>query len=124
MENQNQEKSARDVQDEIISIGDFAKLKIKVGEILSAEKVPEADKLIKFMVDLGEESPRQILSGIAEHYPDPSVLVGKKVPVLANLAPRVIRGYESAGMILYAVSKDSLTTLSPSADIPNGTEIK
>lgn len=117
------------MSEEKISIEDFAKLKIRVGTILSAEKVPDADKLVKFRVDLGEGEPRQILSGIAIYYPDPSVLVGKQVPVIANLAPRVIRGHESRGMILYAVGLSSqgenfLTTLSPASDVPSGTEIK
>ena len=112
------------MNEEKISIEDFAKLKIKVGTILSAEKIPDADRLIKFSVDLGEESPRQILSGIAIHYPDPSVLVGKQVPVIANLAPRVILGHESQGMILYAVGENFLTTISPASLAENGTEIK
>lgn len=114
---------------EKISIEDFAKLNIKIGKILSAEKVPEADKLIKFMVDIGEESPRQILSGIAVHYPDPSVLIGKSVPVIVNLAPRTIRGLESNGMILYVVNPSSqgentLTTLEPGSDMLPGTPVK
>lgn len=109
----------------VISIDDFAKLKIKIGKILSAEKVPEADKLIKFMIDLGEGSPRQILSGIAMHYPDPSVLVGKQVPVLSNLAPRMIRGHESQGMILYAVGEgEHFTTVEPAKEVPAGTPLK
>jgi len=113
------------VSEEKISIEDFAKLKIKIGKILSAEKVPEADKLIKFMIDLGEGTPRQILSGIAMHYPDPSVLVGKSVPVLSNLAPRVIRGHESQGMILYAVGEgEHFTTVEPAKEIPVGTPLK
>lgn len=109
----------------MVSIDDFVKLKIKIGKILFAEKVPEADKLIKFMVDLGEESPRQILSGIAMHYSDPSVLIGKQVPVLTNLAPRMIRGYESQGMILYAVGEgEHFTTVEPAKEVPTGTPIK
>lgn len=118
------------MNEEKISIEDFAKLSIKIGKILSAEKIPEADKLIKFMVDLGEETPRQILSGIATHYPDPSVLVGKQVPVLSNLAPRIIRGYESQGMILYAVGLpgqgegEHFTTVEPAKEVPPGTPLK
>lgn len=111
--------------EEKISIEDFAKLKIKIGKILSAEKVPEADKLIKLMIDIGEETPRQILSGIAMHYPDPSVLVGKQVPVLSNLAPRMIRGHESQGMILYAVGEgEYFTTVEPAKEVPVGTPLK
>jgi methionine--tRNA ligase beta chain len=109
---------------EKISIEDFAKLNIKIGKILSAEKVPDADKLLKLMIDVGEEAPRQILSGIAMHYPDPSVLVGKQVPVLTNLAPRTLRGYESNGMVLYAVGEEILTTVEPPREVPPGTPLK
>lgn len=119
-----EENKKLEEQKETISIDDFAKLKIKIGKIISAEKIPEADKLIKLMVDVGEETPRQILSGIAMHYPDPSVLVGKQVPVLSNLAPRVIRGHESQGMILYAVSENALTTLEPGDIVLPGTPVK
>ena len=90
----------------MISIDDFKKLEIKIGEIKSAEKVADADKLLKLSVDMGEESPRQIISGIAVFFPDPSALVGKKCAFVANLEPRTIRGLESQGMIL-AVSGDS-----------------
>lgn len=135
----------------MITFDEFKKAEIKIGTILSAEKVPEADKLIKLMIDLGpkqvpavaiiapegetepvvsEEVPttvqdiRQILSGIAEHYSDPSVLVGKQVPVLANLPTRTIRGYESQGMVLYAVGEGFLTTVGPDREIPPGTPVQ
>jgi len=65
----------------MITFDEFKKAEIKIGTILSAEKVPEADRLLKLMINIGEENPRQILSGIAEYYPDPAVLVGKQVPV-------------------------------------------
>jgi methionyl-tRNA synthetase len=107
-----------------ITYDDFAKLDIKVGRILSAEKVPDADKLIKFSVDVGEETPRTIISGIAEYFPDPEVLVGKSVPVLVNLAPRTIRGVESQGMILYVVGEGFLTTLEPGSGTAPGTSVK
>lgn len=111
--------------EEKIAIDDFAKIKIKIGKILSAEKVPDADKLIKFSIDVGEESPRQILSGIAMHYPDPAVLVGKHIPVIVNLAPRMIRGLESNGMVLYAVGEgEHFTTLEPAKEVPPGTPVK
>lgn len=108
----------------MINIDDFKKCDIRIGTILSAEKVPEADKLVKLSVDLGEEAPRQIISGIAPHYPDPAVLVGWQVPVLANLAPRMIRGLESNGMILYAVEELILTAVSPEEKVPNGTPLR
>lgn len=108
----------------MITFDEFKKAEIKIGTILSAEKVPEADRLLKLMINLGEEKPRQILSGIAEYYPDPAVLVGKQVPVLANLPPRTIRGIESQGMVLYAVGAEMLTTVEPGQTVPNGTMVQ
>ncbi len=108
----------------MITFDEFKKAEIKIGTIISVEKVPDADRLLKLMIDIGEEVPRQILSGIAEHYPDPSVLVGKQVPVLANLPTRTIRGFESQGMVLYAVGDGFLTTVEPSREIPPGTPIQ
>ena len=107
-----------------ITFDEFKKAEIKIGTILSAEKVPDADKLLRLMINLGEETPRQILSGIAMHYSDPNMLVGKQVPVLANLPTRTIRGLESQGMVLYVVGDDFLTTLEPSREIPPGTPIQ
>src|ERR1700761_2105001 len=108
-----------------ITIEDFKKVHLAVGKILSAEKVPETDKLLKLMVDLGEEAPRQILSGISLYFPDCSVLVGKKCMFVANLEPRVIRGLESNGMIV-AVSTDDgkFSLFEPNSEIPAGTHAK
>lgn len=111
----------------MITYDDFVKLDIKIGKIISAEKVPDADKLIQFSVDVGEEKPRVIVSGIAEHFPEPEVLIGKSVPVLTNLAPRTIHGVESQGMILYVVGDPpagGLTTLEPGVETTPGTPIK
>jgi len=107
-----------------ITFDEFKKAEIKIGTILSAEKVPDADKLIKLMINIGEDVPRQILSGIALHYEEPAVLVGKQVPVLANLPTRTIRGIESQGMVLYAVGEGFLTTMEPSREIPPGTNVQ
>jgi len=107
-----------------ITIDDFKKVEIKIGQILTAEKVEGADKLIKFTIDFKEEAPRQILSGIAMYYPDPSVLVGKKFPFVTNLAPRMLRGLESNGMILAASDAEGkFALLEPSADILPGTKL-
>ncbi len=84
-----------------ITVEDFSKLDIRIGTILSAERVPETDKLIKFEIDFGSEK-RQIIGGFAPSYPDPAALVGTQVPVLVNLEPRTMRGFESQGMILAA----------------------
>jgi methionyl-tRNA synthetase len=109
----------------MIIFEDFQKLEIKIGEILEAEAVPEADRLLKFKVDLGEGDIRIIISGVREHYPDPAVLIGRQVPVLVNLAPRMIKGIESQGMILYAVGEgENFTTLEPSKKIPPGTIVR
>ena len=91
-----------DSEDEqFITIDDFAKVELRVGEIKVAERVPKADKLLRFEVDLGEEKPRQILAGLAEYY-EPEKLIGRKVVVVANLKPRKMRGLESQGMICAA----------------------
>ncbi len=85
---------------EQISYDDFRRVDIRVGTILSAEKIEKADKLFKLMVDLGDAEPRQIVSGIAPYFADPQSLVGKQACFVANLEPRDIRGYISNGMIL------------------------
>ncbi len=108
----------------MIQYDDFAKLEIKIGEILSVEVVPDADKLLKLMVDFGEEAPRQILSGIREYFEDPQALVGRKCPFVTNLEPRTIRGFESQGMILAGSNEGVLALLHPHQDVPNGTRIK
>ena len=91
----------------MISYEDFKKLEIKIGKIISAEKIPDTDKLLLLKADFAEESPRQIVSGIAEHFPDPASLIGVKCAFAANLEPRIIRGYESGGMILAVGGGDS-----------------
>ena len=108
----------------MINFEDFTKLDIRIGTITSAEKVQEADRLLCLIVNLGEEAERQIVSGIAEYFPEPEVLVGRQVPVLMNLESRMIRGVESQGMILYTVGEESLTTLSPAEKVENGTPVK
>ncbi|MEK7113703.1 MAG: hypothetical protein AAB873_02650 [Patescibacteria group bacterium] len=109
----------------MITIEDFKKVEIAVGEILSAEKVLDTDKLLKLSVDLGEESPRQIISGIALYFPDESFLVGKKCMFVTNLEPRVIKGLESQGMLLAVSTEDGkFSMLLPDKDIPTGTRAK
>jgi methionyl-tRNA synthetase len=85
---------------EKITIDDFAKVELRVAQIKVAERVPKADKLLRLEVDLGYET-RQILAGIAEAY-EPESLIGRKVVIVANLAPRKLRGYESNGMVVAA----------------------
>jgi methionyl-tRNA synthetase len=109
----------------MITLEDFKKVELVVGEILAAEKVPETDKLLKLSVDLGEPTPRQIVSGISLYFPDCSVLVGKKCMFVANLEPRTIRGIESQGMILAVSTEGGLfSLLEPNSEIPAGTRAK
>jgi methionyl-tRNA synthetase len=107
-----------------ITIDDFTKVELKVGLVQSAERVEKADKLLKLLVDMGDEV-RQVLSGIAQWY-TPEEMVGRKVVVVTNLAPRKMRGIESNGMILAASSgpdtKPVLCTFAE--DIPVGSKIK
>ena len=103
---------------ETIQYDDFAKLDLKVGTITAAEKVPKADKLLKLEVDLDFEK-RTIVSGIALHFA-PESIVGKQVVVVANLAPRKMRGIESNGMILMAESEGKLVFVNPDEAVKNG----
>lgn len=110
---------------EVITIDDFVKVELRVATVLEAEKVPKTDKLLKLIVDVGEPQPRQILAGIAQHY-SPEGVVGRKIIVVANLAPRKLRGLESNGMLLAAsVGEDGKPVLATFAeDVPNGTRLK
>lgn len=108
---------------EDISYEDFDKIDLRVGKILQAERVPKADKLLKLTVDLGFEK-RTILSGIAAYY-QPEELIGKSVTVVANLAPRKIRGIESQGMLLMAGNDiDKLYSVGPEQEIEPGSIVK
>ncbi len=105
-----------------IVFDDFAKIDLRVGTIISAEKVEKADKLLKLSVDLGFET-RTIVSGIALHF-SPEQVVGKQVTVVVNLAPRKMRGIESNGMILMAETADGkLHFVSPEDAIPPGAKV-
>lgn len=109
---------------EQISYEDFAKLEIKIGTIIAVEVVPEADKLLKLSVDVGEATVRQIVSGIREYFPNPEELVGRQCPFLTNLAPRTIRGLESQGMILAIGTEDIFSLLSPEKSVPSGAPVR
>ncbi len=108
-----------------IEIDDFAKVDLRVGQVLSAERIPKADKLLLLKVDLGEEQPRTILAGIAQYY-EPEKLVGRKVVIVANLKPRRLRGYESQGMVVAASygeeGRPVIATFTE--DVPNGARLK
>lgn len=123
----------------MITYDEFKKVEIRAGKILSAEKIPDTDKLLRLSVDFaetketvneaGEKSvlpaPRQIISGISMYFPDPAVLVGKTCMFVTNLEPRMIRGFESNGM-LFALSDDqgNFSMLEPNSTIKPGTAAK
>jgi len=106
-----------------ISYDDFAKLDIRIGTVLAAERVAETDKLIKCTVDLGELGTRTIISGIAQ-WKTPEELVGKQLPYIVNLAPRVLRGIESAGMLLAASDETGVVLLFPERAMPPGAKLR
>ena len=105
-----------------ITYDDFAKLDIRIAKILSTEKIPGKSKIIKGIIDLGEEK-REVIIGGAEYY-QPEALVGKTVVVIANLEPRKIAGFESNAMLLAADVNDKPFWLTVNEDVPLGTKIK
>ncbi|MBU6310758.1 methionine--tRNA ligase subunit beta [Patescibacteria group bacterium] len=105
-----------------VTIDQFSALEIRIGTVASAERVPDSDKLLRLTVDFGEETHRQILSGIAE-YIQPEDLVGRQFPFVTNLEPRVIRGHVSNGMLL-AIGDDGIALMSPSRAVRPGAEVR
>ena len=106
----------------VISFDDFKKVEMRVGTVVKAEKHPNADRILRLEVDLGEGTVRQILSGLAACY-TPEEVQGRQVCVVTNLAPRTIRGLESHGMVLTAEKDGKLELLSVGAAVPNGSLI-
>ena len=107
---------------ELISIDDFAKVQLRVAEVVAAEKVEKAYKLLKLQIRIGEET-RQIVSGIAKYY-TPESLVGKRIVVVANLKPVKLRGIESQGMLLAASNDEGLTLVTTDVPIATGAKVK
>lgn len=108
---------------DVITFDDFLKLDLRVATVTKAEPHPNADKLIALQVDLGNEH-RQIIAGLRGYY-DPEELVGKQIVVVANLAPRMMRGMESRGMLLAASSenRDVIAVLSPEKPVDAGASV-
>ncbi|BDU24013.1 methionine--tRNA ligase [Flavobacterium sp. GSB-24] len=116
------ENKQAEPQKDLIQFEDFAKMDIRIGTILEAEKMPKANKLLVLKVDTGIDV-RTIVSGIAESF-SPEEIIGKRVSVLANLAPRALRGVESQGMILMTTNAEGkLVFVNPDADAPNGSTV-
>jgi methionyl-tRNA synthetase len=115
------EMKDEEVPSDLIDISEFARAKMVVAEILGADRVPGADKLLKLQIDVGSEK-RQIVAGIAEHY-SPEELKGKRIVVVINLKPARIRGVESNGMLLAAHKGKKLYLVIPEGDLPPGATI-
>lgn len=107
----------------MITIDDFKKLEIRIGKVVSAEKIEDSDKLLKLIFDFGAET-RQIIAGIALSYPEPEKLVGKEMPVIVNLEPRMLRGLESQGMILATSDESGIVILNPEREVVPGSPVK
>ncbi len=106
-----------------MTIDEFQKADLRVGNVISAEPMEGSEKLLRLQVDIGEEHPRQILSGIAKAYA-PIDLVGKQVVIIANLDPRMMMGLESNGMLLAAHGENGSPMLvMPSAEVSPGSKI-
>jgi methionyl-tRNA synthetase len=113
------------MEEQYITIDDFKKVHAKIGKVLTAEAVPDSDKLIRFELDFGEEKPRQILSAIREWYPEPQQLIGKMMLFVVNLAPRAIRGLESNGMLMAVDGLDGTPVfLVPEREVKPGSTVR
>jgi methionyl-tRNA synthetase len=108
-------------EDNLLDISEFGRVQLKVAQVIAAERVENADKLLKLQIDLGDER-RQIVAGIAQHY-SPEQMIGRRIVVVANLKPARIRGIESRGMLLAAKSRDALYIVTPDGDLPPGSGV-
>ena len=107
---------------EQISLDEFSKIEVKVGTVKTAERVPDSNKLLRLTVDFGEENgPRQIVSGIAKYVEEPESLIERQRAFVTNLAPRMLAGLESNGMLFAVGDGDTFAFLTPDRPIPPGT---
>ena len=108
----------------VVTYDDFARVELRVALVKAAKPVPKADKLLELSVDVGEPAPRTIVAGIAQAYPDPQALVGRRIVVVANLEPRALRGITSHGMLLAAGEAPNLSLVTVADGIAPGTRVK
>lgn len=107
----------------MITIDDFAKLEFKIGTVIEAEEVDGSDKLLKLIVDFGEENHRQVLSGIRMHY-KPEHVKSRQFIFVTNLEPRQMMGLESQAMIMAADASEEIVLLVPEKSVPPGSKIR
>lgn len=111
----------------MINFNDFQKIEIKVGEVLSAEKIENSEKLLKLSIEIGEEKPRQVISGIAKTFKQHGKLIGKQFLFVTNLEPRSIMGMESQAMILATPkikkSGEEIVLMKPVKKVSNGSKL-
>ncbi len=105
----------------MISIDEFSKIQVQIGTVRVSEPVEGSTKLLRLEVDFGEESPRQILSGIAKLVESPESLVGRQLSFVTNLEPRTIAGLESNGMLFAVGDGESFAFVVPDREVPPGT---
>jgi methionyl-tRNA synthetase len=112
----------QEAADPKIAIDDFAKVQMRVGQIIEAERIPNSRKLLRLRVDIGSEV-RQVVAGIAEAY-DPAILVNRKIVLVANLKPVKLMGVESNGMVVAASNEGKPVLATFAEDVPNGTLLR
>lgn len=122
-EQQEAAPAAPEPETPVISFDAFKQMDLRVGQVLEAERIPGADKLLKLLVDIGEAEPRQIVAGIAQEF-NPRELIDRRVIIIANLEPAKIRGVESRGMLLAAGEEKALALLTVDGEAPVGTRIR
>ncbi|MFO7947365.1 MAG: methionine--tRNA ligase [Armatimonadota bacterium] len=118
-----EEPESGDIMEEKISFDDFTRLDLRMGKVLEANRVPNADKLLVLKVDIGEDEPRQVVAGLAEQF-NPRELIDKTVVLVANLEPAEIRGTESNGMILAAGEDEPLAIITADREVPVGEKVR
>lgn len=109
---------------EYITIDEFKKAEISVGEILGVEEIEGSEKLLKLSVEFGEERPRTVVSGIKKYFPDPQELVGVKCAFATNLEPRPLMDISSEAMVMAVSTDESFSLLRVDGNIPPGTKVK
>jgi len=108
----------------MITFDDFKKIEMRIGEVLSAERVEGSPKLLRLSVNFAEETPRQVISGVGKYFPDLAVLIGKRYSFVTNLEPRPIMGFESQAMIIAASNESDIAFFEVPNTIAPGTLLK